>query len=74
MLTADPLIAQRQPPEGTLEAWRDPVRAGADLFMVLVGGSDDGMEPIIRNGDLIVVAQFVKVLVTASGERLPILA
>jgi hypothetical protein len=40
-----------------LEAWTDPTRAAGDLFMVLVDGCGDKMDPLIRDGDFIVASQ-----------------
>jgi len=41
-----------------IETWRDPIRAQASLFMMVVGGSGDSMAPLICDGDLVVVASY----------------
>lgn len=41
----------------TLRTWLDPVRAPRNLFMVLVDGCGDKMQPLICDGDVIVAFQ-----------------
>lgn len=40
----------------SIETWQEPARAQANLFMMAVGGSEDSVAPLIRDGDLIIVA------------------